>query len=303
MNILLRADSSSTIGTGHIMRDLVLATQYKDANIIFATQDLHGNINHKIEEAGYKRETLHSNNIDEVINLIKLYSIDMIVIDHYGIDYRYEKELKTNYPTLQIMSFDDTYERHDCDILLNHNISANKKRYKELVPKNCELRCGGRYTLLRDEFYTEKKKKRKKETSFTTVFIAMGGADTANLNIRILKVLRKFKNIKVDLLTTTANKNLNELKKYCKNKKWIALHVNSNQVAKLMKKSDFAVVTPSVTVNEVYFMKLPFIAIKTAENQDDMYRYLKREKYSVLDQFDKNKFASKADKLLRVVKK
>ena len=40
MNILVRADSSSYIGTGHIMRDLVLAKQYLNENIIFATQDL-----------------------------------------------------------------------------------------------------------------------------------------------------------------------------------------------------------------------------------------------------------------------
>ena len=43
-NILFRADSSSIIGTGHIMRDLVLATQYKNSNIIFAVQDFDGNI-------------------------------------------------------------------------------------------------------------------------------------------------------------------------------------------------------------------------------------------------------------------
>jgi hypothetical protein len=58
MNILVRADSSSYIGTGHIMRDLVLAKQYKNENIIFATQDLVGNINHQIIETGYKIELL-----------------------------------------------------------------------------------------------------------------------------------------------------------------------------------------------------------------------------------------------------
>ncbi len=57
MNILFRADSSSTIGTGHIMRDLVLAKKYPNDNIIFVTQNLEGNINYKIEEEGYKLES------------------------------------------------------------------------------------------------------------------------------------------------------------------------------------------------------------------------------------------------------
>ena len=50
--ILFRADSSSAIGTGHIMRDLVLATQYPESKVIFATQDLEGNLNSKILESG-----------------------------------------------------------------------------------------------------------------------------------------------------------------------------------------------------------------------------------------------------------
>ena len=70
-NILFRADSSSTIGTGHIMRDLVLAEQYPDANIIFATQDFPGNINHKIKEKGYAIELLKSNDPEELDILIK----------------------------------------------------------------------------------------------------------------------------------------------------------------------------------------------------------------------------------------
>jgi len=106
-NILFRADSSSTIGTGHIMRDLVLAQQYAEDNITFATIDLDGNINHKIVEAGYAIEILDSNNLDELNSLIKELNIDLLIIDHYEIDYEFEKALKIQNSTLKILSFDD----------------------------------------------------------------------------------------------------------------------------------------------------------------------------------------------------
>ena len=112
MNILFRADSSSNIGTGHIMRDLVLVNQFPNDNIVFATQDLEGNINYKIDEAGYKVYTLKNNEFEELNFLIKELNIEMIVIDHYIIDYDFVKKLKNENPNLKIFVFDDTYEKH-----------------------------------------------------------------------------------------------------------------------------------------------------------------------------------------------
>ncbi|MCF6173465.1 MAG: UDP-2,4-diacetamido-2,4,6-trideoxy-beta-L-altropyranose hydrolase, partial [Campylobacteraceae bacterium] len=114
--VLFRCDSSSSIGLGHVMRDLVLAKKYKqDGNkIYFTTQELEGNINSKIP---YEIITLKSNNIDELDDIIKQYDINLLVIDHYNIDYEFEKQLKIKNPTLKILSFDDTYEKHYCDIL------------------------------------------------------------------------------------------------------------------------------------------------------------------------------------------
>jgi len=284
--ILIRANSSSTIGTGHIMRDLVLAEQYKKSNIVFVTQELDGNINERIVEAGYKVELVKSNDITEFIALVKKYNADLVVIDHYGIDYKYEKKLKEK-TGVKILAFDDTYEKHHCDILLNHNISGDEKRYRGLVPRHCELRCGKKYTLLRDEFIKEKKRK--------TIFIAMGGADHSNINITILKILEEFTDLKVNLVTTTANINLEELKKYTQEKEWVKLHINSTKIAKLMKKSDFAIVTPSVTVNEILYMEIPFVAIKTAENQNDIYKYLVKNSYDVLEYLNKKRLKKVLD--------
>lgn len=294
MNILIRADSSSYIGTGHIMRDLVLAKKFSKDQIIFATQDLEGNINHKIKESNYNIEILNNNNFEELNNLIKKLNIDMIIIDHYEINYNFEKKLKEQNSKLKIFVFDDTYEKHYCDILLNHNIYADEKKYINLVPKNCELRCGKKYTLLREEFLETKKQQKiiTKNVKVKTIFIAMGGADHKNLNIKILKDINKVSNepITVNIVTTIANKNLEKLKKYCQNKKWINLYINSNEIANLMIKSDFAIVTPSVTVNEIYYLNIPFIAIKTAKNQIDMYKYLKKNGYYVIKELDKKIF-------------
>jgi UDP-2,4-diacetamido-2,4,6-trideoxy-beta-L-altropyranose hydrolase/UDP-4-amino-4,6-dideoxy-N-acetyl-beta-L-altrosamine N-acetyltransferase len=293
MNILFRVDSSSLIGTGHIMRDIVLAKQFKDDNIIFASQELEGNINFRIKESSYQLEILESNKIDEVIELIKRYDIHRIVIDNYSIDYDYEKKLKEE-TNIEIFVFDDTYEKHYCDILLNHNIYADELKYKTLVPESCELRCGSNYMLLRDEFINIDRT--KKNNTRKTFFIAMGGSDPLNLNIEILKVLSSFKNIKVNIVTTQSNQNLEELKSFSIKQDWVNLYINCDFMAELMVNSDYAIMTPSVTSNEVYYMKLPFIAIKVAENQNYMYEYLLKNKHHVLPEFNK-------DTLIDILKK
>ena len=288
MNVLIRADSSSYIGTGHIMRDLVLAKQYKNENIIFATQDLVGNINHKIIEAGYKIELLKSNDFEELNDLIKRLNIDMIIIDNYDIDYNFEKKLKEDNSSLKIFVLDDTYEKHYCDVLLNHNISANEKKYENLVPNTCELRCGSKYTLLREEFFQLKRKPKRKNNK-QNVFLAMGGADHSNINIKILNVLKEFKKLHVNVVSATANKNLKSLENYYKKNSFVTLHINSNKIATLINNCDFAIVTPSVIVNEVYFLKKPIVAIKTAQNQIDMFNFLKKDRKFVISKFNKEK--------------
>lgn len=281
MKILFRCDSSSTIGLGHVKRDLVLAKQYLNDEIYFASKELKGNINNQIP---YPLHTLTSNEPEEIIKLILSLHVDLLIIDHYGINYKTEKIIKEK-TGVKILCFDDTYEKHFCDILLNHNISADEKKYKTLVPPHCELRCGSKYTLIRDEFKEEKKVQRDK---IYDVFIAMGGADTQNLTIPILKSLPK--SLHVSILTTSANANLNELRKYVVDKANITLHVDSNEVAKLINQSKFAIITPSVMVHEVLFMNVPFMAIKTASNQDDIYEYLHKNGYSVLEKFSTDGF-------------
>lgn len=288
MNILIRADSSSTIGTGHIMRDLVLARQYPKSEIIFATQDLEGNLNAKIVESGYQVKNVLSNEPEELINMVNELQIDMIIIDHYGIDEKYEKELKEQ-TGITLMVLDDTYEKHHCDILLNHNIYAKKERYEGLVPAHCELQCGEAFTLIRDEFKVAKAEKQPLPKKPINIFLAMGGSDPKALNVPILEVLNRLSDIHTHVVTTEANANIEALKVYVKGRENMTLHINSTQIATLMAESHMAILTPSVVLNEAYFMELLFIPIQTAENQKEMVAFLEEHEYPVLKEFDADK--------------
>lgn len=285
-NILIRTDSSNDMGTGHVMRSLVLARQLENCNVKFAVQNFPGNINYKIENAGFKIHELVSNDIDILIGLIKSCTIDLLVIDHYGITYHEELKIKKNTNT-KIFVIDDNYEKHHCDILLNHNAYAKPDKYNKLVPNHCEIRCGKEYMLLRDEFkfdYTsqiglEKQKK---------VAIIMGGNDHSNVTLKILKVLEKF-DLSAVIITTKSNKNLSTLKKAANENSKIDLYIDIKNLVMILKKCDFAIISPSVIANELYYINYPFISIKTAENQNYMYLFLKKKCYFSLEYFNASK--------------
>jgi UDP-2,4-diacetamido-2,4,6-trideoxy-beta-L-altropyranose hydrolase len=259
------------------MRDIVFAAQQSEDIVMFACQNLSGNI---IDHIPYPVHILSSNDPDELIDLIREYKIDMVVFDHYGIDVAFEKKVK-DACRVTILSFDDTYVAHDCDILLNHNVSADPTRYKGLVPPHCVLRCGAEYTLIRDEFKTEKQIQREK---IYDLFIAMGGSDPTNATMKILPTLSD--DMRVCVVTTSANIHVNELKAFVKTKKNMTLEIDSTRIAQLLHQSCLAIITPSVMVHEVLFMEIPFIAVQSAANQEDMFVYLEKEGYTVLKEWN-----------------
>jgi UDP-2,4-diacetamido-2,4,6-trideoxy-beta-L-altropyranose hydrolase len=259
------------------MRCLVLAEQYKKDNVAFVVQDLEGNANHKIVDKGYKLTILNDNSVDELVQEINKSAIDRVIFDHYGIDDKFERVVKER-TGVAILSLDDTYDKHYCNILLNHNIYADAERYKDLVPDFCEIRCGSEHTLIRDEFREIEINKRPISKDNLTVFISLGGADTANIGLTVLKILTDFEDIVVNFATTRSNKNIDGLQAFSKQHQNINICVDCN-VAELMNESDVAIITPSVTAYEAMYLDLPFLAIQTAENQRYISDYLIEHNY------------------------
>lgn len=287
MKLLIRSDSSSQIGLGHIMRDLVLATQYPNATILFACQNLEGNI---IDKIPYPVRILSSNDPKELIDLIRTEKIDRVIFDHYGIDEHFEKVVKEA-TKATIVALDDTYAKHYCDILINPNIYAQSEKYQTLVPSHTILRCGREFLLIREEFYQAL---HNQYPSKNSIFVAMGGSDPANLTLSVLQSLPQ--NRPIHCVTTTSNPHLSSLKLYAASHPHITLHINASNIASLMRESVLAIITPSTIAHETLFMGLPFIAIQSADNQNEFVAYMNQAGMDVLPRFDQQVFETLLEK-------
>ena len=277
MNILFRADSSHEIGHGHIMRDLVLAKEFKEEghNVIFGVREFDGNVTHRIL---YPTIQIDFGSEEELEYIINEFPFDMVVFDHYDIDESYERYIK-EHTGVKIMSFDDTYQPHYCDILLNHNVFAEPKKYKGLVPDGCEIRCGGEYTLIRDEFKLIKNSN-KPNNERKKVIIALGASDVKNLTTTVINVLKEFE-VDIEVVTTSANQLLDELEQ----REDIKLHVDTVRMAEVIWRADLMIVSPSVILHEVMYLGLNYVAIKSAENQKHFVKYLQERGDNIIEEY------------------
>ena len=78
--------------------------------------------------------------------------------------------------------------------------------------------------------------------------------------------------------------------------------MNSGKIAKIMNSSQLAIVSPSVILHEVFYMEIPFIAIKTASNQNDIYNFIKSSCQFTLEHFCRDKFKLLLELKLKEIK-
>jgi UDP-2,4-diacetamido-2,4,6-trideoxy-beta-L-altropyranose hydrolase len=206
---------------------------------------------------------------------------DWVLVDHYGIDIRWEKEIRPC--TGKIFVLDDLADRcHDCDILLDSGRDPESLEYKNLVPPHCTLLLGTDHVLLREEFIRMRPEslKRRANPALRRILITMGGMDMDNITGRILKTLRSFpfiKALEVDVVLGGKAPHLEAVRQELASFPCPAqMHIDTPSMAKLMTNSDLAIGAPGSTTWERCCMGLPSILFLLAENQKTIAKHLKR---------------------------
>ena len=256
---LFYVDFGAEIGLGHLKRSLVYAQNF--SKVIYISHS------HQKELLPYQLITIKTRK--DFFKKVKELNPSEVIVDNYNFSLDDEKAFKKVFQDIKLSVFDDDYREHFCDEIINHNLGVKSQKYKEIqkvkiIPP-----------LIRDEFIIAKKKRYKKDA----ILISFGATDTLNMSLKILKSLQREK---IYLYTTSQNKELKKLQRYVFLHKNIKLFIDKD-ISLGMAKSYFAFLTPSTIVYEALFMKLPFIAIQVAKNQDNLVQYLKQKRFKVLD--------------------
>lgn len=280
INIIIRADASIEIGSGHIMRCLTLADllRKEGAAIYFVCREIEGHLCNLIEEKGYQclrilniKQTFdQKQDAMETLNLIELngLKVDLMIADHYQIADQWEQVVRK--AASKIMVIDDlANRRHDCDLLLDQNYFNNfETRYDDLIPVNSRKLLGLTYLLLRPEFYEKHPARDLDNYAIKDILIFYGGSDPTNETLKVLAALDlvDITGFAIHVVVGSSNSNKKLIESKCRERNY-RFYVQIDYLAQLMRKADLALGAGGVTMWERCYLGLPSIVTIVAENQ------------------------------------
>ncbi|KAA1152441.1 UDP-2,4-diacetamido-2,4,6-trideoxy-beta-L-altropyranose hydrolase [Pseudoalteromonas sp. FUC4] len=301
MNIAFRVDGSPHIGGGHLSRCLTIANLIKKrgGNCLFVLREHQGSLSDLVTRAGHKLELLplqlekneeygyyeswvgaswQTDSAQSLRAINKYFNsqIDWLIVDHYGLDSRWENEFTNK--GIKVGVIDDLVNRcHNSNFLLDQTCGRDKKEYKELVPSTAELFLGEKFCLLRDEFFSLRVRAIEKRNSFSSVqkvLINFGSTDPTGQTLLALKGIESYakqKNVEVLLVIGSGCPSLEQIKSTLKSLHYkIKLYIDTNSVGELILDSDLCIGAAGASTWERCFLGLPTLLVKTAENQADV---------------------------------
>ncbi|MFJ7838516.1 UDP-2,4-diacetamido-2,4,6-trideoxy-beta-L-altropyranose hydrolase [Lysinibacillus sphaericus] len=251
--IIIVADASTALGSGHVMRCLTIAHSLvkHQCQVKFLMNDLPGNLIEFVKNEGF-------------MNISTYEKADLYIIDHYKIDIAQEREIRRF--SKKIMIVDDLANReHDCDLLLDQNVMPYfKTRYDSLVKENCIKLLGPKYLIMREEFIQSRHERIVESVKRILVF--MGGSDPTAETLKVLEALSDFSFTHIDVVVGNGNLHREEIKKICEDRGYV-FHQQINYMADLMKKADFSLGAGGSTTWERCYVGLPSACTIVADNQ------------------------------------
>ncbi len=284
---VFRVDGSTQIGSGHVMRCLVLAQalREKGGTVTFISRVQPGDMCALIERRGFPVLRLggiappepgasavswQDDAAQTVASLAALgTSPNWLVVDHYLLDRRWETVLAG--AVERILVIDDLADRpHCCQLLLDQNLVADLEgRYADKLPAHCAALLGPHHALLDPAYALLRAGLPVKHGPVRRILAFFGGVDAADLSGRTMRAFAGLgrQDVVLDVVTTSANPHLGRLREQASGQPCVRLHQDLPTLAHLMAAADLAIGAGGISNWERLCLGLPALVVTVADNQ------------------------------------
>ena len=290
--VVFRCDASTQIGGGHAMRCLTLANALSEcgASATFVAASMPDAIATRILDAGHTLRSIAASTemqrgdagweepplsvdaqlSDAAATKDAAGTADWMVVDHYLLDCKWHSAARRF--ASRILVIDDLANRPcDCDILLDQSFGRSADDYRALVPDGTRVLAGGAFALLRPEFADERPaalERRETSGQIRRVLVSMGTGDPGGVTAQVVaRLIAANQNWTIDVVLGAQAASLDQVQGFAARDPRVAVHIDTDRMAELMRDADVAVGAAGTTSWERCCLGLPSIALVLAENQ------------------------------------
>lgn len=281
--LIIRADASSEMGIGHVMRMVALGQSWSDLNghVEFVCADCPVEIQRRIEHEGFSVTRIPAvagslEDVEQTCSRVCKSNAHWVVLDGYQFDHQYQQRLSRGVGGI-LMLDDFRPELQYCvDAILNQNVYADHFEYRSSLP-NLKTFLGLKFALLRREFREFDGIRKLHRPLQNNVLISAGGSDPQNCTSRILQILNDWDDqvLNVRVIIGPANQYAEQIKSIGRfSPHRLCFKENVANMAKEYAWADAVVGAGGSSCWEWIYFGLPGVVFSLASNQNDICRTL-----------------------------
>jgi UDP-2,4-diacetamido-2,4,6-trideoxy-beta-L-altropyranose hydrolase len=277
--ILFAPACGPKIGGGHILRDIALAEALgrRRADCTFALHTYGAAI---LERFGGSCADVyplpHPADPQALAAAVGEVRPDVLVLDGYGFDADTVERLGPARPRVAVI--DDLADRRQvCELLVDPGYGRATKDYGGLVPIGCRVLAGPAFALLRPGFEVDRAPAATRP-KVERVFVSLGLGEVDGVAGRVVERLRAASpDVRIDVALGADTASVARLRARAARDGKLALHIDAQDVAALLRAADVAVGAGGASTWERCALGVPSLAVIVADNQRRVVRALKAD--------------------------
>lgn len=278
--LIVRADATRAIGSGHIMRCAALSQVFFEQRwkVTFLSFCESPDLTRRILDFGFSMVPIESpwpasTDLEQTLSVLEGAhrsgrDTPWLLLDGYHFDLSYQEAIFEEGFSLAVIDDIGHLAHYPADILINPNIYAERIFYPH--KNGTVLLLGGSYALLRKQFLKWREWERAISENARKMLVTMGGSDSRNATSMVIDALSHLTDpgIEVRIVVGPSNARADAYRTAVS-----ALPIKAEIIAspddmpELMAWADLAVTAGGTTCTEMCFMGLPSLVMVVAENQ------------------------------------